>query len=60
MRWLELMDSDDDDREHLRQLRKAPPATVRRPPAQLTNTAFPNSKLCRRWDSLKFLTIILT
>lgn len=45
---MELMDSDGDDREHLRQLRKAPPAIVRRPPAQLTNTAIPNSKLPRK------------
>lgn len=39
------------DREHLRQLSKAPPTTVRRPPAQLTNTALPNSELQREKKS---------
>lgn len=35
-------------RQHLRQLSRAPPAIVRRPPAQLTYTATPNSKLRRK------------
>lgn len=39
------------DCKHLRQLSIAPPTTVRRPPAQQTNTALPNSELQREKSS---------